>query len=258
MNKKYKIPISDEVKEILLAGRIEGACYFLPDSQLERSMYLNVNKVLEALGGKWNKKKRGHIFTSIPDIFDAVINDEIIDEKKLYQVFETPEVLGKLLIEMADITEDDEVLEPSIGSGAIAKMLPNAARIVGVEIQEKLCTELRDSFKIIECADFLTLTPVDLGKFDKVIMNPPFTSNQDIKHIRHAYDFLRGGGTLVAICGAHSFFASDKESIAFQEWFSSVHGQVTDNEKHAFKQSGTLVNTKIIWIEKQKRFKRGN
>jgi 16S rRNA G1207 methylase RsmC len=41
---------------------------------------------------------------------------------------------------------------------------------------------------------------VDLGKFDRVLMNPPFQNADDIKHIQHAISFLNPGGVLVAIC----------------------------------------------------------
>lgn len=33
-------------------------------------------------------------------------------------------------------------------------------------------------------------------------MNPPFENGSDIKHIRHAFTFLKGGGVLVALCAA--------------------------------------------------------
>jgi hypothetical protein len=50
--------------------------------------------------------------------------------------------------------------------------------------------------------DFLECTVAQLGLFDCVLMNPPFGSADDIKHIEHAAGFLRPGGTLVAICAA--------------------------------------------------------
>lgn len=252
MNKKYTVPISDEVKEILLAGRIEGDCYYLPDRQLKRPLYLKVNKVLEALGGKWNRKKRGHIFESIPDIFKEIEDGEIVDEKKTYQVFETPVDLAKKIIAKASIKDGDDVLEPSAGRGAIARLITNPSRIECVEIQKKFCDEMANlgGFRHVECADFLTLTPDDFGQFDKIVMNPPFTGNQDIRHIRHAYGFLRSGGILVSICSPHPFFASDKESIAFREWLENVRGYATGNESGAFKSSGTLVNTSTVYIKR--------
>lgn len=33
---------------------------------LDRSQYVAVNKALETMGGKWNKKQGGHVFTFDP------------------------------------------------------------------------------------------------------------------------------------------------------------------------------------------------
>ena len=48
-------------------------------------------------------------------------------------------------------------------------------------------------------ADFLECNG-DLGTFDRIVMNPPFTNGDDIKHIMHALKMLKPGGRLVAIC----------------------------------------------------------
>jgi hypothetical protein len=39
----------------------------------------------------------------------------------------------------------------------------------------------------------------ELGKFDRVVMNPPFDHGADIKHVEHARKFLKPGGRLVAV-----------------------------------------------------------
>ena len=36
--------------------------------------------------------------------------------------------------------------------------------------------------------------------FDRIVMNPPFTNGDDIKHIMHALKMLKPGGRLAAIC----------------------------------------------------------
>jgi predicted RNA methylase len=253
--KKVEIKISNQIKEILLAGRVEGNCYYLPDRQLDRPIYLKVNKVLTALGGKWNRKAGGHIFDVIPDIFETVNYGAIVDEKKTYQFFETPTELVEVLISMAGVNFDVEhdVLEPSAGKGAIARLISNPERIVCIEIQDNLCKGLADGgFRNIICANFLEITPDDLGLFDNIIMNPPFTNNQDIQHIQHAYRFLKPDGGLVAICSEHPFFANDKKSVEFREWLSKRGGDSISNNENAFKVSGTLVKTRTICIERSK------
>lgn len=51
----------------------------------------------------------------------------------------------------------------------------------------------------VTCANFLECNG-DLGRFDRVVMNPPFENGADIKHITHALTMLKPGGRLVAIC----------------------------------------------------------
>ena len=254
MTKICTIQIPFDVKEILLAGRVDGNCYHLPDIQLDRSLYLKVNKILTALGGKWNRKAGGHLFDEIPDIFEAADKGEIIDEKKTYQFFETPPDLAKLLIFTAgiDFEDDCKVLEPSAGKGAIARFIPLPSRVVCIEIRENLCEGLADcGFKKVVCADFLKLTPDDLGHFDRIVMNPPFTENQDIRHIRHAYKFLNPGGRIISICSEHPFFANDKESVDFRTWITETDGYSTEDDDGAFKAAGTLVKTRTVCIERR-------
>ncbi|GAH14982.1 unnamed protein product [marine sediment metagenome] len=44
--------IQRHILEIIEQGCTDGKMYFLPDRQLERKTYLELNKVLECLGGK--------------------------------------------------------------------------------------------------------------------------------------------------------------------------------------------------------------
>ena len=37
------------------------------------------------------------------------------------------------------------------------------------------------------------------GKYDRILMNPPFEKLQDIDHVRHCFDQLKEGGVLVAV-----------------------------------------------------------
>ncbi len=98
------------------------------------------------------------------------------------------------------------VLEPSGGQGAIVKELieAGASGVTSVEIDPEAFMELQGTMapKGVELSfyneDFLQ-SKFRPGDFDRVVMNPPFTNNQDVKHVAHALTFLREGGILVAI-----------------------------------------------------------
>lgn len=77
--------IADNILDILGECRTEGNTLFLPDRQLERSTYQAVNKVLESIGGKWDRKAKGHVFAEgdPAELLDNVIlAGEITDLKK--------------------------------------------------------------------------------------------------------------------------------------------------------------------------------
>ena len=94
--------ITDETREILERCSIDGNKLYLPPEQLDRELYMQVNKALEAMGGKWNRTGKCHIFdesVDVEDIFNQVIETgEAIAIFKEIQFFETPdEVIDTML-----------------------------------------------------------------------------------------------------------------------------------------------------------------
>ena len=140
--------IKDEVANVLANSKIEENRLYLPIEQLERSLYMAVNKVLEAIGGKWNRKAKAHLFESSPEeIVEEVLQaGEYTHAKNEYNFFETPEPLAKRLIDLAGIKEGS-ILEPSAGRGAIAKLM-NCDCIELEESNRKFLTELSRDFRI--------------------------------------------------------------------------------------------------------------
>jgi hypothetical protein len=100
----------------------------------------------------------------------------------------------------------------------------------------------------VEQGDFLEMIP---GNFDHVVMNPPFEKLADIDHIRHAWDFLKPGGTLVSVASASVAFNSTKKAQAFREFVDDC-GEIIPLPEGAFKQSDrpTNVNTVLVVLEK--------
>lgn len=208
-----KLAIAAEIEKILKQGRIEGNNFYLPNIQLDRKSYVEVNKVLEGCQGKWNKKMKCHVFPSEPQKLLFAIEEgsveieKIVTKKKALQQFFTPAPLAKYVVELADV-EGKVCLEPSAGIGNIALecLKQGANYITCVEIDEESDRELSlnlrkeyngGHFENI-CADFLKVEP-DKMCFDRVVANPPFTRNQDCKHVEHAFKFLKPDGKLVAI-----------------------------------------------------------
>ena len=87
-------------------------------------------------------------------------------------------------------------------------------------------------------------------KFDRVVMNPPFNkARADIHHVLHAFKFLKKGGRLVAIMPSGVRFRDDKLTNEFRDLVLSC-GTIEDLPEQSFKESGTLVNTVLVILNK--------
>ena len=150
------------------------------------------------------------------------------------------------MIELADISNNSRVLEPSAGIGNIAdqikKFTPN------VDVCEKMYSysELLTlkGFNVVG-SDFLQYN--NINYYDCIIANPPFSAEQE--HIKHAYDLLKVGGKLIAITSPHWTFANDKSSKEFRQWFENLNGEIVKElESGTFEM--TQVKSNIIVINK--------
>ena len=121
------------------------------------------------------------------------------------------------------------------------RQIPIIGRLVMVEINRQMAEALSDRFPNAEvhCADFLSLNG-ELGKFDRIVMNPPFTHGEDIKHIEHARGMLNPDGRLVAICANGPRQRERLQPMALQ-WIDLPAG--------SFAEQGTNVNAAIVVIE---------
>jgi len=225
--------------------------------KLDRDLYVKVNKILEALGGKWNKKAKLHLFDGDPEelVTQAVMAGSVVVPKDDFDFFPTPPDLAEEVVFQARIQDGMSVLEPSAGDGAILDwILRKASDVTAVETQEFLLKKLLAKYQNINImwSNFLTLSPVGFRQFDRIVMNPPFSKLADVKHVNHALRFLNPGGRLVSIMSPGWTFRSDKLSTSFREMVEKklANGEAEwhNLESGAFKSSGTMVNTVLLTL----------
>lgn len=166
--------------------------------------------------------------------------------------FPTPVSTADEMIESADIKEGMTVLEPSAGMGHIAERIRDAGfepDVVEFNDDRRELLEVK-GFNVVG-SDFLGIT----DKYDRIIMNPPFSNRRDEEHVRHAYSLLKPNGKLVAIMGEGVFFGSDKRATEFREWLESVKGTSEKLEEGTFKDASlpvnTSVNARMVVIQKE-------
>lgn len=253
-----KVTLSPEVRETLERSTITSTSVTLPSSpRLERKLYQDVNKVLEAAGGKWSKKEQAHVFPSDPRaalglaIQTGGIVDAVKARKKERQAFYTPEVTANTLACLADI-DGQVVLEPSAGGGALVKAARSygAKEVYSIEIDADCASSLSNCIT----ADFLKCHPraPDVPEpmrrlFERIVMNPPFTRKSDLKHVMHAFNhWLPLGGLLTAIVADDGH---DRQDILHALRGSGSTFTIKERLPNGtFKESGTQIATLIIQI----------
>lgn len=126
------------------------------------------------------------------------------------------------------------VLEPSCGDGRILDELrARGCRPFGVEVHAGRAAEARAKGHSVLTGNFLEQPP--RPEFDFVVMNPPFYGRHYVKHVRHALNFLKPGGTLVSILPATAHYDHQE-----------LQGQWTDLPVGSFSEAGTNVPTGIL------------
>ena len=236
------VAIKPEVLEVLNRSDISDKVLKLPDEQLDRKVYLDVAKTIKLAGGKWNTKAQGFLFDKDPreKLGMALKKGAIVDDKKRRQAFYTPAAVAAELAEHADVTGFTG-LEPSAGSGSLLRAcLEYAPQSMDcIELEEECREELEFLADRVTIGDFLKMQPPAKG-YDRVVMNPPFSKGQDVKHVTHAAKWLNPGGYIVAI-------VPDKphpklEALGAEDILSFGPG--------AFKESGTGISTKLIRLRR--------
>jgi hypothetical protein len=126
------------------------------------------------------------------------------------------------------------VLEPSCGDGRILDALrPRGCLSFGIEVHAGRAAEARGKGHNVLTANFLECPAKP--EFDFVVMNPPFYGRHYLKHIEHALNFLKPGGTLVSILPATAWYDHGE-----------LKGDWRDLPAGSFSEAGTNVPTGIL------------
>jgi predicted RNA methylase len=251
--------IDQNVLEVLSGLEVSGYEVRIV-TQLDRKMYLRVDEVLQAIGGKWNRKAGAHVFEVDPReaLDNAITTGEVVRAKDL-GFFPTPPQLAMELVGMADVAPGMRVLEPSAGEGAIVAAL----RVAGADVWaseidpgrfQKLAAEhgATDSV-LVTLQNFMHVPPAP--SFDRVVMNPPFCKVNDCDHIHHvqrAFSWLKPKGILVSVLPASVSFRQDRRYREFRDWYKGHKGVLKDLPDDSFKASGTGVRTVVLKMQAPK------
>lgn len=242
------------VEDILKHCTLEDNVLKLPRVQFNKKSYAEAKKWIEEAGGSWQGGKvQGFTFPFNADrVFSILHEGKRCNLQQDFQFFATPPEVADWLVMLAGgVHEDEKILEPSAGTGAIIDAIHRSCPHVIVD-----CYELMPENKeILSKKDNICIlgddfTKCDVAQYDKIIANPPFSKNQDIRHVRRMYECLNPGGVLTAITGPHWEFGSESECKDFRQWLEDNGGKKFEIEEGAFKESGTGTKTIAIVIYK--------
>jgi len=238
-----------QLRSLIVHGnRISLPKEHLPD-------YAKIRKIMQQAGGKY--KSGGFDFASAVEAQAAVtaaIGGTSINIKKDTQFFATPPALAEKLVDSVELSEGERVLDPSAGHGALTRpALDSWADVVMIENWPSSARLLEENLVGPHCQlltrDFMTVSPEETGLFDAVVMNPPFTRQQDITHIKHALSFLKPDGRLAAIASPGFQTTRTKAGKQFRDLLALINAPVIDIPAGAFSESGTQVRTVMMRID---------
>lgn len=235
-------------QELALLTVVDGRLQ-LPKQQLRH--YDDISRLMGKAGGRYVTGRKQFVFDEgidSADLLKRLVAGETVNFQQQYQFFATPEkeavAAAEQLRAALGTLKGMRILDPSAGDGALAKVARSmGAEVVTIELWKVNAIKLRaQGFNVLE-RDFLTVTPDEIGKFDGVLANPPFTSNQDIAHAKHMLQFIRPGGALSVIMSTAWADGRTKAHAQFKEFLASHNVTITPIEAGAFRESGTTVPT---------------
>lgn len=241
--------VLDVIRQMEFQDTAQGVVGKLPAIQLDRALYTAVNKFLEAASGKWTKKLGGHLFEFDPREKIAELTDsgKLVVKKDGY--FPTPPAVVELMIQSAHLEKWHIVLEPSAGVGHIADLVrPLVREVYVIELDKQRRDTLAGKGYKFVGENFLHFTTANV--YDRIIMNPPFEDGQDVEHVEHAFDLLPTDGICVAIMSEGIEFRQDSKYKNFRDDILSHYGYSAKLPKASFKDSGTMVNARLVVLKK--------
>ena len=183
----------------------------------------------------------------IPPDPNAIRLRDMLYRAKMYRKGDiefTPPELAKELVALAGVRKDSRVLEPEAGIGNIADAAKEVTDHVDcIERMTDFCEILKLKKHNVIGNDLLTAETAPI--YDAVVMNPPFS--EECEHIKRAFDFLRPGGSLVAVCSSSIQWKSTRKYEQFRDWLSE-HTHSIDECGAKFEMTG--VHTVVLVVDK--------
>lgn len=193
---------------------------------------------------------------AINDVIETWEVETLKETIKKFQFYPTPKEVAEYLVELADIKPWEDVLEPSAWLWNIVDEInkTKCRDIFMFELDKNKVEELVSKYTWdnrvwerwynIDCCDFLNRPT--MIQVPKIIMNPPFSKSQDVKHILEAYKYLRNWWRIVSVASSS---IQTREGKLYDE-LRALNPEFIELPEWSFKESWTMVKSVIVIINK--------
>ena len=244
-------------------------CKDITDDEYDRLRW-----VMESYGGRWNERCKGFKFNEFDDEKLKSIKADLsvgfvnLSEEKRNRerdaFFPTPVKVVDKMIRTANLKPDSIMLESSAGTGRILdeakKVINSIDNFVVIEMNSERQRILRDKGYRVDfngtfedsLKDSETLKKIK--NCDKVVINPPFKNDSDVKHLLISYMFCADNADVVSILQENSLYYDRQIHRVFKEFLSLIGKdayEVVSLPAGSFKDELTTVDTVIFHIKKR-------
>ncbi|ONG37413.1 hypothetical protein BKE30_14460 [Alkanindiges hydrocarboniclasticus] len=173
-------------------------------NQLTADQRAELDTVIEALEGTRMNTTAFFPYSPAQALLHIQHNRRLPDQKS-YQFYPTQQAMVEEMQQFMNIEPHHTVLEPEAGTGSIAISFPQECPATLVEISSLRCKILEEKKypkQKVVCADFIAWAKTTGERFDRIMMNPPFSEGRAELHVKTAAGLLAKEGELVAIVPA--------------------------------------------------------
>ena len=244
-------------------------CKDITDDEYDRLRW-----VMESYGGRWNERCKGFKFNEFDDEKLKSIKADLSagfvnlsEEKRTRErdaFFPTPVKVVDKMILTANLKPDSIMLESSAGTGRILdeakKVINSVDNFVVIEMNGERQRILRDKgYKVDFNGTFEdslkdSETLKKIKNCNKVVINPPFKNDSDVKHLLIRYMFCADNADVVSILQENSLYYDRQIHRVFKEFLSLIGKdayEVVSLPAGSFKDELTTVDTVIFHIKKR-------
>ena len=155
-------------------------------------------------------------------LIPEIIRTGCLPDKRSHQFYPTESELAKKAVELLGIQLGDKCLEPSAGQGGLLDYMPKDA--TAVEISGLQCELLKlKGYDNVINDDFINYAEKTTDRFDKILMNPPFSQGRHEQHLHAAMNLLTNTGELVAILPVSAKNKAELDGFSYN-WGDSIAG----------------------------------